>query len=603
MKRIVCGKYGANIDLSGANKMHLTQKQRLGSINPNSLKNPEYFPIATNGVCIVYGDGEKKEVIDFLSNEMSDKCRKLIVLTNNERNLILPYLIDFDMDVAVLECKYPIFRHIRYFSDPQKNLFELKRILAKLRKLEISGESLGHYFSTKSRFNIERKLRFKNDLDQFFAQAYHGPYQEVFKLKEERASRTIIAVDFNSMFPSCMAGQFVDPTKLTYKAYSQLYTDQTQLENGLYRVILKYCKDKFFCDYHPFKYADLGNKLPFKMNSKNEIEMLLLKNELEHYSRYFSEVIVLEGISSKYEISHPLYNQAIKVYDQRLNAKQRDDHDLERFYKFWLVTLHSASNPKKSRKLNFSSFESVKTHLSNRYMFDFKNKTDALIFEQLNNIHDFKLVYKNRRYQLEEPRFDQPDQLYSLSSQILANSRLRITNTLETFLSFPSVEICYINVDSIHLSIETNLVSDFLNHIRYMISDQMGDLKIQCIADKGYWFDIGRYWLFKKNQVAQFKNIIFNTQASKTPFKRSRLVDFVRKDGIFRYIKTKRFTIENSFNYDKRLQYAGNLDYADFTRYDFDEIQDTHVAGDTLNNEIMCSKGRKIELFNSLATV
>ena len=126
-------------------------------------------------------------------------------------------LIDFDLDIKVFENLYPIFDNIKFSSDPKINYEKLIELMDIIKKFQLSGNSLAHNLSTKYLYKIERKLRFKNTLDTCFAFAYKGGYQEVFKLKEERIDRVVISMDFNSMFPYCMLGKFLEPKSVEYK--------------------------------------------------------------------------------------------------------------------------------------------------------------------------------------------------------------------------------------------------------------------------------------------------------------------------------------------------------------------------------------------------
>lgn len=173
------------------------------------------------------------------------ELKNLIVLTHKERQLLLDILVDFDIDVKVFELLYPFFNHIKYISNIEKTYYELVTLLNKVNELDIKGKSLAHNLSTKYLYKIERKLRYKNKYDYFFAFAYKGGYQEVFKLKEERKDRVVISFDFNSMYIDGMMDRFMEPKSIKYrKFFSQPKTIKT-LENGLYRVILKKPKNTF----------------------------------------------------------------------------------------------------------------------------------------------------------------------------------------------------------------------------------------------------------------------------------------------------------------------------------------------------------------------
>jgi len=170
-QRIVCGKFDNNIDLSALQTINAKERVRIGSTNPNTLKPRKLVPIATNGEMILHRDG-LFQVRDFLSKHSREDLRNLVVLTVKERNLILKELVDFDLRISVFEINYPIFRHIKYLSNLQKNYDELARLIETVKAMGFKGRTLAEHFSTEHSFRVERALRVKNKLDSIFAFAY-----------------------------------------------------------------------------------------------------------------------------------------------------------------------------------------------------------------------------------------------------------------------------------------------------------------------------------------------------------------------------------------------------------------------------------------------
>ena len=323
-QKIVCGKFDNDIYIDLKYLGNTKEKIRIGSINPNSLKKPIYEPISTDGKVILY-ENKLYEVRDFLASYNKKTLNKIIVLTIKERDLILEALVDFKLDVKIFEITYPIYSHIKYISNIYKNYEELTKLLKEINLLNIEGKSLAHNLSTTYLYKIERKLRFKNRLDYFFAFAYKGGYSEVFKLKEERDDRVVLAFDFNSMYVDCMMGDFIEPKTIKYKKYKEKINIDN-LHNGLYRVILKNVKNDFFKKFHPFKYVNLNHSYYFKLEKNQNIEILLFKNEIEFYKNYFHEIEILEGFYSKQTISHPLKEDAKNIYKDRLKYKKKIIH-------------------------------------------------------------------------------------------------------------------------------------------------------------------------------------------------------------------------------------------------------------------------------------
>lgn len=360
--RIVCGRHHNVIDLSGCAQLSPKINTRIGSKNPNRLKVKQYTPIATDGVTVFYA-GKRRGVREFCADYEKSSSASLIVLTHKERNLIIEELLTHDIDISVFEEKFPIFPSIRYTSSADSNYSELNRLLKSRVIAEVRGGSLAKYFSTKNLFKVERKLRHKNLFDKYYALAMQGGYQEVFKLYEERADRVVVAFDFNSMYPSCMGGDFVNPKKIKYSSFNFIYDNTIKLEAGLYRVVCRGVKSKFFKEFHPFKFTLYNKKNYFKLSDDQSVEVLLFKSEIESYAKYFSEIEVLEGLTSTTTIQHPLYDDALRFYQLRQHAKRNSDSIKEKLYKFLLVTLHASTNPKKRETHKFSSLENLQNYL------------------------------------------------------------------------------------------------------------------------------------------------------------------------------------------------------------------------------------------------
>jgi hypothetical protein len=602
-RNIACGKFDSKISIDGySSDISRNRRIRIGSKNPNRLFENQYTPISTNGDVILC-DGEIFNPHDFL---ISSHGRNLIVLTNKEKALLLDALIDTNTELKVFEVKYPVFDHIKYVSNVHKNYEELNRLLNVISELEIKGESVTHHASTSFLYKIERKLRYKNNLDKLFAFAYKGGYQEVFKLKEERIDRQILALDFNSMFADCMKGIFLEPKSVRYQNFSkESNINLKNLENGLYRVILKQPTNSFFNKYHPFKYVKLNNANYFDLEDNHNIELLLFKNELIFYQKYFGKVEVKEGFISKNSITHPLVSQANLIYSDRLKYKKIGDKIMENISKLHLITMHSSTNQKRFKYLTFKSSKKLIAYLSSKYMIEFPPEmSDEMKLTLIEDYNNFNFKHLNNRIQAKLRNFDSNDTVYSISAQILANSRIKMIRTIEKFLQHPSVEICYANIDSIHISILKSELTSFLQNNRKLISNKMGDLKIETIASKGYWFDVGRYWLINDaGDVDLFKNRLFNHKGTNSNFTDNRKLNIIIKGKHYSYVKPVFMHLFNAFSYNKKVNGRDNVDNVNYDRYSFNEISGLKVAAESYNREILKSKRLKIDLFKKIATV
>jgi hypothetical protein len=239
-------------------------------------------------------------------------------------------------------------------------------------------------------------------------------------------------------------------------------------------------------------------------------------------------------------------------------------------------------------------------YISKKFMFNLPNHltlNDKI--KLIANYKYFTFQKHEKGYKVKVINFDNHDSIYSLSSQIVANSRLKMIQTIENFLSFPSVEICYTNIDSLHISIQKNKTNKFLSKYKNIISSELGHLKIESISSRGYWFDVGRYWLFTNKNVDIFKNNFFNHAGNKTPFLKNRSIKFTYKGDYFNYVKTVYTDVYKQFSYSKKTDISSDENIS-YTRYTYNEIKNFKVA---YPKEISKSKKLKISLFNKIATV
>ena len=104
--------------------------------------------------------------------------------------------------------------------------------------------------------------------------------------------------------------------------------------------------------------------------------------------------------------------------------------------------------------------------------------------------------------------------IYSLYSLVIANSRVKMMKTIELFQKFSELEVCYTNVDSIHVSIPKDKFKQFKQYLEdnKLIGEELGRLKIENISQHGVWFFPGRYWLYDNDHIVQFKNVNLNSK-------------------------------------------------------------------------------------------
>lgn len=597
---IVCGKFDNNIPLHNAFQETYKKPTRIMSTSASSKKMFLFNLIATDGKNIWYKNNNY-DARDFISSLSITDKKNLMVLTYKEKNLLLEIEVDLDARVSVFEEKFPVFDDVAFFECKKSRIKFMERGLIELKNKGIVASSLGQYFSDANLYRVERKLRCSSSLEKWFGLASVSGYQGVFKLYEERDDRIIIALDFNSMYPSCMKGEFADPRLLKYKVFKDKNVDLERLQHGIYRVNLKKPKKGFFRSFHPFKYVESTKSFHFNMQNEDIIQCLLFKNEIEAYKEYFDEVEVIDGIVSKRSIIHPLYNRAKRLYSARMNYRSQNSTLPYKLATFELQTMHSSTSKRHYKNTSFKSVEDMNAILSKEYGIDLIGKKSVKSVKRILNNKNFLAYMYNSEIKLNSIDFSSPFNIFSLSSQVVANSRIKMIKTIEKIISIKDAEICYANTDSLHISVKKVNIDVFMNSISNLLSDEMGYLKVECIADRGYWFDIGRYWLKDSNTTLMYKNKFFNKKTSQDPYARYSRYKVIHKMKDFSYVTEHAAFLQDYHSFNKRINIK-NIDHANFERYDFVEVKNLDVADETYENESLRSKLTLVNLFNRVAT-
>ncbi|MDP2139811.1 MAG: hypothetical protein Q8L20_03270 [Gammaproteobacteria bacterium] len=601
---VVCGRFDDSIEIRGMEEKEALL--RISSNNPRKEVQFEFIPVAIDEDNF-YLDGNFINARDFISSLSKNQRRKLLVLTQRERHQLAELELETGAFVRSLEECFPVFTGIRYIDSVKTRYLELNRNLHKLREKGIISATLGKHFSTKNQFRVERKVRFKSTLDRNFYFANPKGYQEVFRLYEERKNRVIVALDYNSMYPSCMDGDFLEPRFLEYWHSTSREMSIEDLPQGLYKVALRNPKKGHFKEFHPFEFTLKGRSEKFRLEENQEIHCLAFKFEIEWFQDHFESIEIYEGICSKSTISHPLHKRSKGIYAEKAHFKSQGAGFMMNLCQFELQALYSATAVKRYRDVRFSNIREAAQYVSSYFGVRFSEADSPL--EVILFFSESRLVkVQSMRDEIRLSLIDMCSSfnVLSMSSQIVAKARLKLLSAIVELKKWRGLEICYANVDSIHLSIEKEDLPLFLSHMEKRISDRMGDFKVHAIACRGYWFDVGRYWLFgENNELVLYKNKLFNVGGKKKPFNKFRKLKTLVRAPSFAYVKNHYAVISNSFEYGKRLKHAPQfeVDFLDFERYSFSEIQNLDVAGDTRTAEMLRSKLFKIELFQRVATV
>jgi len=593
---ITCGRFDPVIAFDLDLIVKSTAVRRIVAPNPNCLQPFQFTPIATDGRQVLH-DGGLAELDAFLGSHAASGKPPLIVLTNREYLGALEAASLRGCQLHAFESRFPLFPQLRHAPLMQVNLATLRKLLRKVRQLGIVASSFSHDQSTRHLHRIARALKFKSGLDRFFFFSLREGQQEVYKHVEERPDRAVVALDFNSMFADCLRGSFCEPRTIRHRTFDRPPAALEAIDEGIYRVVLRGARPGFIQNHHPFLFRRLGRSFHFQLDVGDSVETLLHKSELLHFARFFDAVDVKEGFCSRRAIEHPLAKAAERLYARRRHARSRGDDALEQFCKSSLQLMHSATNQRRDMRTDFASPRELRDFLTSNYNLSLDAQVAPADLQRfLGRTAYFGVRDHANGFELRHLDVDAAGAVYCLSSGVLANARVKLLTAIERFVAYDSVEICYANIDSVHLSIARDRLDGFLRHFEDLIGDSLGQMKVEAIAERGYWFDVGRYWLLKDGQVVQFRNKGFNDGRSQDKFVTRRRAYMQHEAEAFSHLRPFVMHLENSFSYTKKLGPTSS-GTTDFVRYSIEEIENSAAMNATEGAEMLRSRVRKAELF------
>ena len=478
------------------------QKLYINRENPNQKKNKNYKFVSLNNEIIIM-DNKTYSLDDFFKN-IYNKYTKYVCLTFNEAffiskknfiefNKLFPFVSTSEFNLLEINEKY---KQLIFFKE---NLFDVF--------FRTNFKSIQDQYSSYLRFKQNKKIHYKNILDHNFFFAIKSGFSDVFKLLENRPDRKIYQLDVNSMHPFAMTKEnYSIPSQLKYYKNNNIENILSdKITNGIFNCVLKIKnnltpKARNFVRYIPINLIEDNTSIPINITKNDTINILLHANEIKFYSKYF-DITLEDGVYSKKSISHPLKKWILDTYDKRLQSSgiQKD------FYKFILVLSHSIIL-KRGLEEDFFSKNSIH--------YDFMQKYQYKLSENLNIANSYINLYEYDEEIIASKSYNINNNynVYSLYSQVLANTRIHLLELYEKLHnSSKEFELCYCNIDSLHISIPIDKESLFKEAIKDLISPtELGKLKIESITNRGIWFEPGRYWLFNDNQLVNFKNTIFN---------------------------------------------------------------------------------------------
>ncbi|MFA0553874.1 hypothetical protein AB4538_23845 [Vibrio lentus] len=567
--------------------IHLRKKKR-------KTVDRKIIAISSNGN-VIYNGQYCTPIEEFMYNNKDSKC-VYMVLTDRELLNIKAFAVRYNVRVYSIESYYPFFSDIKYSNDLNVNLSNLNKSIRYAKSLGFQNNSFVKVTTQSFRDTLLNKLFMKSEYDSQFYFSYSEPYQEVFKFLETRTDRTVVALDFNSMFASCLKGEFIDPKRLKFASFEEEYNGQ-ELSQGIYKVVLKDPKSSFIRNYHLFRLAKNFKKYAFSLDGINEIEVTLHKEEIEYYYNHFSNIWIDNGYISHSAIGHPLYKRSTDLYKKRLRSKSLSNKTLEKKYKLELAMLHSVTNPKSFKNKEFRSLNEVSSFLRKEFGIDLDFTQEASVKAFFKRSH-FSLNRSTQGFTLRYVDIYSKVSAYSLSSQVMAKVRLKMLSLLEELLSIDKIELCYINTDCVHVSLPKDLVGEFWEKTQHLVGDELGMLKVEAIADKGYWFDVGRYFLFQNSKVVKFSNSGLNHRGNTQPFLLTKPIVIHYKSHTFSHVSKVYSHFSNLLTYSKKLVQKNG--YSGFERFTVAQIQDSVSSALLEQEERDNSSAIKIETYHTL---
>lgn len=426
--------------------------------------------------------------------------KSYVTLTCREADLIALANPGIRPPVA-LELLHPWLPQQVYTDNAEKNYEAVTSVVRKF----------GHHFVTPADYCDKKwntacnSVRLKTDMDARFYTAWHLPVQDCFILEEKRPDRRVLALDFNSMYPSCMQQKFPKPSELRHVVYNREASADEFLPMGLYRCRLESLTSEFISKYNPFRTFFAGRYLRPTLTESLSID--LHEFEIAFYRRHFDRIFVIDAIVSDQFISHPLAGEARRLISQRAHYIANNNQALADRAKF-LSTLLASCTHRPSR-LDQRFEEPVLAEDFLRRAFGIAVDADdpaGLSAAWLQGRGAFTVTESEQGIRCETPDVISRQACFMFNQRIVARGRTTLLEMMEKLLVIaPDVELCYANVDSIHFSLPAECLTSVMDELRPGISAKMGDYKIEIVASGGLWLEPGRYWLYSE-EIKKFRN-------------------------------------------------------------------------------------------------
>lgn len=542
---------------------------------------------------IIYDGNCIHDAFDFLIKIESNAV--LVVLTNKECWHIRKLLFELNSNLIVrsLEKDFPIFNNIKNLDIKNNFNFLLKK-LNHINRLGLERVKLSTQLYLKYNKKIAREVKTKNSLDHEFSKVTLNSYSETFFLAETRKEKKVYCLDFNSMYLSCMCEKFTDFNSLKIKEYDNILLsseDISGLKNGIFNVVLSNAKSEFIKRFHPFKLEFISQSLSYNLSSSDKLDAVLTLDDLQYLSHHFQEIRLKQSITSTNSIRHPLLNQAKYIANKRINNRNSN------LWKVHSSLIHTASISKVRVQKVFSRLEDVLIFVRQKVLKHKECISDFQLLELIKNDYKLILTQKNDKFYLTYPGYDDEKSILSLYEEVVSKARIKLLRLIEKLYEIEGCQICYANIDSVHVSVLADKVSHFESEISNLVTSRDGGLKIEAIGDEGYWLGLGRYWIFNKGDLVKYANATFNINSNSSPFS-EKLTYTVLKNSLGLHASSyKTVCLGSSLSATSKI--CKNIDIGCIKYERFEKPVHSWEISDLKKEEKYLTKNLKKDLFDS----
>lgn len=364
--------------------------------------------------------------------------------------------------------------------------------------------SAAEYCDTKWN-TVCNSLRRKSALDARFYFAWHLPIQNVFVLEERRADRCVFALDINAMYSACMQEQIPKPSALKRVTFDRDHKLGERLAAGLYRCRLSTPTTEFIKRYNPVTTFFCGRRLQACLSEPINVD--LNEFEINYYERHFERIYLFDAVIADETIPHPLAQEALRAFARRLSYRNQGNKSLADREKFLATLLSScASRPKRLRRA-FADRSEAMSYLASDYGIDPPaDEPEVATDTWISRGRSIAMSLTANGANVDAPELRDASSCYMLGQRIVAKGRVLLLELMERVIDLgQDVEICYVNIDSIHFSAPRADVERIRQSLTAKASSSMGSFKIEAVTSHGLWLEPGRYWLYS-DQVVKFRN-------------------------------------------------------------------------------------------------